>query len=228
MDCIGTLQMMVCLDEPEPKEPQIDEELEDLYEIAFTQGWASAAKMAILNSGSVFCCPRDAVEVLFDELAAGEDGESFVNCMLDIVFGCDEEDDCDPNRYRKSAWDEDTLALGARGEDAACRCLSNKGYEILERNWRCDFGEADIIAKDPNGTIVFVEVKTRRSANAGVPEEAVSSAKRRRYEAIALEYMSDSDWDDCTPIRFDAVCISVKSDSRAMLRHHMGFFDACH
>lgn len=127
----------------------------------------------------------------------------------------------------KSAWDETTKELGRRGEDAATRCLEHKGYEILERNWMGRFGEADIIALSPEGTVVFIEVKTRRNINAGVPEEAVTKAKQRRYEQIALDYLSGSDWPDGTPVRFDAIGICVTGSNKAILRHHLGFFDGC-
>ena len=118
--------------------------------------------------------------------------------------------------------------LGRKGEEAAARCLERKGYEILERNWRCRFGEADIIARDPSGTIVFVEVKTRRTVKTGLPEEAVSRSKRRRYENIALEYMAKHQWEDGTPLRFDAIAICVNGPNKAILRHHVGFFNGCH
>ena len=74
---------------------------------------------------------------------------------------------------------------------------------------------------------MFVEVKTRRSSNTGLPEEAVSRSKRRRYESIALEYMATHEWEDGTPLRFAAIAICVNAPNRAILRHHVGFFDGC-
>lgn len=117
--------------------------------------------------------------------------------------------------------------LGKRGEDAAVRYLAAKGYEILRRNWYCRFGEADIIARDKDGTVCFIEVKTRRSVEAGIPEESITREKRRRYERIALCYMMvDDDWDDNNEIRFDAIGICATGPHRAMLRHHKHCFDA--
>ena len=58
-------------------------------------------------------------------------------------------------------------ALGARGEEAAARFLERNGYTILERNWTCFAGEADIIAVSDEA-LVFVEVKTRRNADKGL------------------------------------------------------------
>ena len=56
-------------------------------------------------------------------------------------------------------------SVGELGEEAACRLLMKKSYIIRERNWRVRYGEIDIIAYDPNGCMVFVEVKTRKSDN---------------------------------------------------------------
>ena len=230
MTCMETLQMFITIDdaETEVQVPGCMTE-DEAVECVFVQGWVAAAAMAVRNGASVFSDPREAVEVLFDELAVREDGDEFVDCLLQMVFADDDagESCCSGAPRARSAYDETTNSLGARGEDAAVRALTSKGYEILERNWKCRYGEADIIALDGSGTIVFVEVKTRRSINAGLPEEAISKAKRRRYENIALEYLSHGDWDDGTPVRFDAICICVKDRNRAMLRHHIGYFDAC-
>lgn len=75
--------------------------------------------------------------------------------------------------------------LGRRGEAAAVRYLERFGYEILDRNWVCPAGEADIVAFDGDA-LVFVEVKTRTSFKKGFPAEAVDLEKRTRYEKIAM------------------------------------------
>lgn len=118
-----------------------------------------------------------------------------------------------------------TKELGKRGENAATNYLVRKGYRILERNWTCKFGEADIIAMDDDGTVVFVEVKTRRSVDAGLPEEAVTREKQRRYEKLALTYMIDANWNDDVNLRFDTIGICVTGDFQAILKHHQGCFD---
>ena len=106
-------------------------------------------------------------------------------------------------------------ALGARGEEAAARFLQRNGYTILERNWTCFAGEADIIA--------VVEVKTRRNADKGLPSEAVTRAKREKYERIALAYIQDHFFGEAV-VRFDVVAIIVLSDDRAFIRHHLGAY----
>ena len=119
----------------------------------------------------------------------------------------------------------DTRTLGRKGEDAAVRYLEAQGYDILERNWRCRFGEADVIAMDSDGTLAFIEVKTRRSVTAGIPEASVTTEKQRRYEKIALSYLMNSDFGDGLVVRFDCIGICVTANRRALLRHHKGCFD---
>lgn len=220
--------------------------LELLEEDAYVEGWLAAACDALESVRGIFGEPRVAVEALFDRMVM-EEGEAFVDALLTYSGFPDEwkeDDSCidelgewkfddTPAGHAReeafmAAWERETNhELGDRGEDAAARCLEGKGYEILERKYTCDYGEADIIALDPHGVVVFIEVKTRRSMRAGFPEEAITATKRKRYERIAIEYMTHSDWEDGTQIRFDAVGICVQGNGRAMLRHHIGFFDAC-
>ena len=114
--------------------------------------------------------------------------------------------------------------LGRRGEDAAARFLDRRGYDIVERNWTCAAGEADIIARDGDA-LVFVEVKTRSNTEKGLPSEAVDAGKRRRYERIAALFLVDYDVVD-VPVRFDVVSIVVVPPDRAFIRHHIGAFSA--
>lgn len=114
--------------------------------------------------------------------------------------------------------------LGIRGERAAARYLECRGYEILERNWSCFAGEADIIAMDGD-TLCFVEVKTRRGLDKGFPAEAVTRAKRTRYENIAACYLHDHHYCDIA-VRFDIMSLVVLDDHRAFLRLHTNAFSA--
>ena len=113
-------------------------------------------------------------------------------------------------------------SLGKRGEDAAARFLTNHGYTILSRNYTCQFGEADIVAKTPD-TIVFVEVKTRTDEDKGMPEEAVTPKKRAKYEKIAISYLREYEDVDIA-VRFDVVGILVIAPDRAVIRHHINAF----
>lgn len=112
--------------------------------------------------------------------------------------------------------------IGWRGEEAAARYLRLRGMEILERNWTCPAGEADIIARD-ECALVFIEVKTRTSLEKGLPVEAVSAKKRQRYEKIAAFYIADCDELDI-PVRFDIIGILVTGHDRALVRHYVNAF----
>ncbi len=98
-------------------------------------------------------------------------------------------------------------ALGALGEKRAAEFLKQRGYRILETNFRCREGELDIISRD-NDCLVFVEVRTRSSADFGTPEESITRAKKEKLVAVALAYLQThrnlpESW------RFDVVAIEV-------------------
>lgn len=112
--------------------------------------------------------------------------------------------------------------LGRRGEEAAVRFLERRGFEVLERNWTCSAGEADIIAQDES-TLVFIEVKTRSNTDKGLPEEAVDKDKRTRYEHIAASFLRTYNTVDIS-VRFDVVSILAIAPDRAFLRHHVNAF----
>lgn len=113
--------------------------------------------------------------------------------------------------------------LGRKGEIAAARFFERMGYEILERNWKCPAGEADIIALDDEGVLVFCEVKTRSSIKRGFPVEAVDAQKRARYEKIAAWYLRQNEVGD-GPVRFDIVSVLVVAEDRAMIRHYVNAY----
>lgn len=112
--------------------------------------------------------------------------------------------------------------LGKRGEEAAACFLERREYEILDRNWKCIAGEADIVALQDD-TLCFIEVKTRKDAQKGFPSEAVDTRKRSRYERIAARYLKDHDYADVR-VRFDIIAILVLGEDRAFLRHHLNAF----
>lgn len=96
-------------------------------------------------------------------------------------------------------------AIGRWGEDVAADFLAVQGYTILTRNYRTPAGELDIIARD-GSAIVFVEVKTRRTASFGPPQAAVTPAKAAHIIAAAQHYLLeteqiDGDW------RIDVVAV---------------------
>jgi len=99
------------------------------------------------------------------------------------------------------------LELGIRGEQLAEEKLKGLGYKIVERNYRCPFGEIDLIARDRN-TLVFVEIKTRRGKPLAYAKEAVNAGKRRRLSKTALAYMKANAAFDSSA-RFDVVAVSL-------------------
>lgn len=114
-------------------------------------------------------------------------------------------------------------ALGDRGENVAARYLRNLGYKIIDRNFRCDLGEIDIVARDGN-TLVFVEVKTR-AYDDPTPEEQVNTNKQHRVTKAARFYLKRYG----TPqpaARFDVVAIVWPSGREPQIRHTPNAFDA--
>ncbi|QQS38489.1 YraN family protein [Candidatus Woesebacteria bacterium] len=78
--------------------------------------------------------------------------------------------------------------LGKKGEDFACKFLVRQGYKILKRNYRSKYAEIDLVAQ-VDDILVFVEVKTRRSARYGLPEEAVNTKKIEKIKMAAYYYI---------------------------------------
>jgi len=106
----------------------------------------------------------------------------------------------------------------------ACSYLVSKGYRILDRNVCLLRKEIDIVAAD-RGTIVFVEVKGRRSDLFGSPLDAVGGAKRRHILTVANAYLRLKSLHG-RPCRFDVVGVSVSPDGRPALEHVENAFDA--
>ena len=79
-------------------------------------------------------------------------------------------------------------ALGRYGEDIAARHLQSQGFVVLDRNWRCDIGEIDIVARDGD-TLVVCEVKTRSGTGFGGPLEAVTAVKAARLRRLAARWL---------------------------------------
>jgi putative endonuclease len=95
--------------------------------------------------------------------------------------------------------------IGALGEQLAADHLTGLGLRILTRNWRCRYGELDVIAVDPaTNTVVFVEVKTRTGDGFGGLEQAVTERKARRLRRLAAIWLATRDqrW---AAIRIDVI-----------------------
>jgi len=101
-------------------------------------------------------------------------------------------------------------AAGMRGEAEVAKYLRKRGYTLLASRWRCRFGELDLIAKNKQGTICFVEVKLRGESSIALPREFVDSRKQTRLRAAAAAYLSAHDLD--VPARFDVAEVYAEND----------------
>ncbi|TDZ77209.1 hypothetical protein DE4585_01459 [Mycobacteroides salmoniphilum] len=111
------------------------------------------------------------------------------------------------------------VQIGSRGEDLAAEYLSGDGFTILDRNWRCRYGELDIIAAEGE-VLVFVEVKTRTGRAFGTPAEAVTHTKLRRLRRLAGIWLAaqDGSW---PAVRIDVIEIRL-SGSVPEITHIQG------
>jgi putative endonuclease len=105
----------------------------------------------------------------------------------------------------------DHLETGRAGEDLAASYLKKQGYRILERNYRCPYGEMDIIASE-GGSVVFVEVKSRRSDHYGDPQNAVGVRKQKKLSLISLLYLNERNI-PASNARFDVIAISMQAEN---------------
>ncbi len=113
---------------------------------------------------------------------------------------------------------DDRANLGRRGEKLARKFLEKLGYRTVVRNYRCPAGELDLISLDDR-SIVFVEVKTRRSEEAADVERAVNPAKQRQLMRVARYYLASTPTARRYPCRFDVVGIVCSDDGNTEIRH---------
>jgi len=99
-----------------------------------------------------------------------------------------------------------TIEVGATGEDRAVDHLVRAGYRIVERNYKCKLGELDVIARD-DGVLVFVEVRSRRSAEFGSALDAVNWHKRKKVTRVAMGYLAHRK-PRFVEARFDVIAIT--------------------
>ncbi|UOQ55781.1 YraN family protein [Leucobacter allii] len=99
------------------------------------------------------------------------------------------------------------IALGAHGEELAARFLAARGFEIVDRNWRCRAGELDLVARDA-GTLVGVEVKTRSGSGYGHPLAAITARKALRLRRLLYEWVRAHE-EHPERLRLDAVGITL-------------------
>jgi putative endonuclease len=115
----------------------------------------------------------------------------------------------------------DALQFGQRGEETAEAFLQKLGYQVLHRNFRTREGEIDLVARDPLGSLIAVEVKSRKSIGFGYPECAVHMTKQQRLVRTAahlleVHYPQES-------IRFDVIAI-IKNGNTTCIMHFLDAF----
>jgi putative endonuclease len=99
-----------------------------------------------------------------------------------------------------------TREKGNRGEDSAVEYLLSNGYSIISRNFQSRGGEIDCIAEAPEGTLVFIEVKTGSSGSYGHPFYRITRGKQRKIISMAQQYLAEHDITN-KPCRFDVIAI---------------------
>lgn len=109
------------------------------------------------------------------------------------------------------------LQTGNLGEDVAKRYLEQKGYKIIDQNYKTKYAEIDIIVKKDN-VLVFVEVRTKTGEQFGTPEDTLTKTKLTRVRKNAIAYSAKTRWKG--PARIDAICIVLNQDNSVKRIEH--------
>ncbi|MDP9467446.1 MAG: YraN family protein [Chloroflexota bacterium] len=110
--------------------------------------------------------------------------------------------------------------LGQQGEEVAAAWLATRGWTVMARRWRCPVGELDLVALDPGGVLVAIEVKVRRSARAGDPRESVDRKRLLRLRAALGQFRARLGRPIAEGSRIDLVAVCPAPDGRWRLAHH--------
>jgi putative endonuclease len=111
--------------------------------------------------------------------------------------------------------------IGRYGEELAVRHLESDGFVIIERNWRCDLGEIDIVALDGD-VVVVCEVKTRTGVGFGTPLEGVTWDKAARLRRLAGRWVSEHGGGRAGGVRIDVVGVLQQGTAAAAIEHVRG------
>ncbi|HHP51110.1 MAG TPA: YraN family protein [Moorella mulderi] len=108
---------------------------------------------------------------------------------------------------------------GRKAEEAAASFLETQGYKIIARNFRCPWGELDVVALDGQ-EVVFVEVRSVTSLVFGPPQGSVDRRKRERLRRLALYFLQQRGWQN-RPCRFDVLAVRLDRQERPMYIEHL-------
>jgi len=117
----------------------------------------------------------------------------------------------------------DRKRLGRWGEKQGENFLKSKGLKTLARNFSCKTGEIDLIMVDGDGSIVFVEVRTKADESFSPPEESITQPKRARLMRAARYFLAAHKIED-RPLRFDVVTVVLGQVGRPQIRHYQNAF----
>ena len=117
----------------------------------------------------------------------------------------------------------DRKLLGRWGEKRGEKFLKSKGLKTLARNFSCKTGEIDLVMVDGDGSIVFVEVRTKADESFSLPEETITQPKRARLTRAARYFLATHKIED-RPLRFDVVTIVLGQTGREQIRHYQKAF----
>lgn len=115
--------------------------------------------------------------------------------------------------------------LGQKGEKQAAKYLKKKGYKLVTANYRCQYGEIDLIARDAD-ILIFIEVKTRTSTDFGDPAAAVDYRKQQQISKVAHHYLVTHHNDD-VDARFDVISVLSPNGKKTEIEHITNAFDFC-
>lgn len=116
----------------------------------------------------------------------------------------------------------DTKQLGQWGEATAEKYLIERGYKILDRNYRTAIGELDIVARK-NGILAFVEVKTRDAVNANhfLPEESVNPRKQSKLKKLSEVYISEHRYKGDQEWQIDVISVILNKSTQEVIINHI-------
>lgn len=122
-----------------------------------------------------------------------------------------------------SRGDRGRRSLGRCGEDVAADYLTRQGWQIVARNWRCRYGEIDLIARGGGraDVIIFCEVKTRTGLGYGPPLEAITVAKMQRLRRLAGCWLAETA-DRVARVRVDAIGVLLRAGEQPQITHVEG------
>jgi putative endonuclease len=117
----------------------------------------------------------------------------------------------------------DRERLGRWGEKQSEKFLKRQGLKILTRNFSCKTGELDLVMVDTDGTIVFIEVRTKAGSDFATPEDSITKPKKTRLLRTARYFLATNKITD-RPYRFDIVAIVLNESAQPQINHYKNTF----